>query len=166
MDVLESFSQRFSCRNYLPDPVASELLMKLVDAGRLAPSSRGKQPWEFLVITSVTTLRELGKIIEPSPFVAKAAATIAVFCRADTRCAVEDGAAATENILLAATALGLGTCWIAGHQKEYQAAVERLLRCPAQLKLISLVSVGYPAETCPENRKRRALDEVLHWQGF
>jgi nitroreductase len=166
MDVMESIANRFSCRSYKADPISSEMLMKLIDAGRMAPTSRGLQPWEFVVITNVSTLRELGKQVDSGRFIASAAACIAVFCQSDTRCAVEDGAAATENILLAATGMGLGSCWIAGDKKPYQPAVERLLKTPPHLKLISLISLGFPAEVKPADRKRKSLEEVLHWQCF
>jgi nitroreductase len=166
MDVLDSIRSRFSCRTYRPDPVPSEVLMKLVDAARMAPSSRGIQPWEFVVISDVSTLRELSKIVDTGRFLSKAAACIAVFCRTDTRCAVEDGSAATQNILLAATALGVGSCWVAGDKKPYQPAVEKLLRAPTHLKLISMVSLGVPGEEQPTDRKRRSLEDVLHWQRF
>ena len=56
MDTIEVIQNRYSCRSYRADPVSSELLMKLVDAGRLAPSGRGEQPWEFVVVTDVSTL--------------------------------------------------------------------------------------------------------------
>jgi len=166
VEVLDAIFERFSCRSFRADPVSSELLMKLVDAGRIAPTSMGRQPWEFVVITDVSTLRELSKQIENGRFLAQAAACIAVLCRSDVRAAVEDGSAATENILLAATGLGLGSCWIAGNGKPYQKDVERLLRAPDGLKLISLVALGYPGAKMPVDRRRRPLQEVLHWQRF
>ena len=166
MDTIEAIQNRYSCRSYRADPVSSELLMKLVDAGRLAPSGRGEQPWEFVVVTDVSTLKELSKQAESGPHIAKAAACIGVFCRQDAKYALEDCCAATENILLAATSLGLGACWIAGDKKAYAGRVASLLNAPPTLKLISLISIGFPADKLPEDRKRRGLNEVLHWQGF
>ncbi len=87
-----------------------------------------------------------------------------VFCQ-DTKYYLEDGSAATENILLAATDLGLGTCWIAGDKKEYCGEVAALLGVPSIFKLISLISVGWAVRE-PLQRKRRSLDEVLHWEKF
>jgi nitroreductase len=166
METIQAIQSRYSCRSYRADPVSSEVLMKLVDAGRLAPSGRGEQPWEFVVVTDVSTLKELAKIAESGPHIAKAAACIAVFCRQDAKYAVEDGSAATENILLAATGLGLGACWIAGDKKPYAPRVGSLLGAPPTHKLISLISVGFPADEIPKERKKRPLNEVMHWQGF
>jgi len=166
MDVMEVLRNRFSCRSYRTDPVSSDLLMQLVDAARLAPSSRGEQPWEFVLVTDVSTLKELSKRANTGPFIAQAAACIAVFCRADAKYAVEDGSAATQNILIAATALGLGSCWVAGDKKDYAASVSKLLRAPPEQRLISLISVGFPKAEAPADRKRRELADVLHWQHF
>ena len=166
MDTIEAIQNRYSCRSYRADPVSSELLMQLVDAGRLAPSGRGEQPWEFVVITDVSTLKELAKAAESGPHIGRAAACIVVFGKRDAKYVLEDCAAATENILLAAVDLGLGACWIAGDKKSYAGQVESLLNAPDTLKLISLISVGFPADERPKERKRRTLNEVLHWQGF
>lgn len=166
MDTVEAIQNRYSCRSYRADPVSSELLMKLVDAGRLAPSGRGEQPWEFVVVTDVSTLKELAKQAESGPQIGRAAACIAVFCRKDAKYALEDGAASTENILLAVTGLGLGACWIAGDKKPYAGRVASALNAPPDMKLISLISLGFPADEIPKDRKRRPLNEVLHWQGF
>jgi nitroreductase len=166
MNFLELVEKRYSCRSYKADPVPSDMLMKLVDAGRWAPSSRNSQPWEFVVVTEVSTLRDLGKLISDSPFIAHAAACIVVFCRSDAQYALEDGSAATENILLAAVSLGLGACWVAGDKKSYAPDVARMLSVPSGYKLISLIPVGMPKDMTPPDRKRRSLKEVLHWQNF
>jgi len=166
MDTIEAIQDRYSCRSYRADPVSSELLMQMVDAGRLAPSGRGEQPWEFVVVTDVSTLKELAKVVESGPHISRAAACIVVFGRKEAKYVLEDCSAATENILLAAVDLGLGACWIAGDKKSYAGRVESMLNAPNTLKLISLISIGVPADERPKERKRRTLNEVLHWQGF
>jgi nitroreductase len=166
MDTIEAIQNRYSCRSYRADPVSSEILMQLVDAGRLAPSGRGEQPWEFVVVTNVSILKELAKAAESGPHIGRAAACIVVFGKRDAKYVMEDCSAATENILLAATGLGLGACWIAGDKKNYAGQVESLLSAPENMKLISLISIGFPADERPKDRKRRTLNEVLHWQGF
>ena len=166
MEVMEAIRKRYSCRSYLADPVPSEILMQLVDAGRLAPSGLLEQPWKFVVITDVSTLRELSSLTDYGKHIGKAAACIAVFCKAEAKYAVEDGAAATENILLAATGMGLGSCWVAGDKKPYSQAVATLLRAPAEFKLISLIGLGYPNDSLPADRERLPLEEVLYWQNF
>jgi len=166
MDIMEAIRNRYSCRTYRADPVSSDLLMQLVDAARLAPSSRGEQPWEFVVITDVSTLKKIASLASTGPFIAKAAACIAVFCKADAKYALEDGSAATQNILIAATGLGLGSCWVAGDKKDYAPKVADLLRAPSSQKLISLVAIGFPEGDPPDKSDRRPLKQVLHWQHF
>jgi nitroreductase len=88
---------------------------------------------------------------------------VAVLSR-QTKYYLEDGSAATLNILLAAHAHGLGACWVAGDKKPYAARVVQMVGAPEDYRLISLVSIGYPAEK-PETGKR-ALREMLHWERF
>jgi nitroreductase len=164
MDALETISQRASIRNFESKPIAKEILEKLVDAGRLAPSARNVQPWEFVVITSPQTIRQLAQMGENARLLEKAAACIAVFCR-DTKYYLEDGCAATENILLAATTLGIGSCWVAGDKKEYCKNVSILLGVPAELKLVSLLALGY-SQKSDYRAAKRLLSEVFHWEKF
>ena len=161
METFDALAKRSSVRDYMNQPVPKDMLEKLVDAGRRAPSARAVEPWEFVVITERAMLDKLAGIISTGVFLKQAAACVVVFCQ-DTKYYLEDGSAATENILLAATDLGLGTCWIAGDKKEYCDEVSKLLSAPGHLKLISLVSVGWAVRE-PKQRKRRTLSEVLHW---
>jgi nitroreductase len=115
-----------------------------------------------VVITERAMLDKLAGIISTGVFLKQATACIVVFCK-DTKYYLEDGSAATENILLAATDLGLGTCWIAGDKKEYCGEVSKLLGAPDALKLISLVSIGWSNRETRQ-KKNRSLDEVLHWE--
>ncbi|HOW58445.1 MAG TPA: nitroreductase family protein [Candidatus Omnitrophota bacterium] len=164
METFESISKRASVREYLNQPVPKNLLEKLVDAGHRAPTARAIEPWEFVVVTERQTLDKLAGMISTGLFLKQATACIIVFCQ-DVKYYLEDGAAATENILLAATDLGLGTCWIAGDKKEYCEEVKSLFGVPATHKLISLISVGW-ASKVPKQHKKRKLEEVLHWEKF
>ncbi|MCM8780126.1 MAG: nitroreductase family protein, partial [Candidatus Omnitrophica bacterium] len=88
---------------------------------------------------------------------------IAVFCK-DTKYYLEDGCAATENLLLAATDLGLASCWVAGDKKPYAAFVNELLGVPAGFKLVSLVALGKSKDKMAV--PKRSLNEVIHWDKF
>ena len=77
---------------------------------------------------------------------------------------LEDGSAATTQLMLAASALGLSTCWIAGDKKPYASKVVALCGAPSEYKLVSLVALGYGAET--PTPSKRPLDEVVHWDKF
>ena len=110
------------------------------------------------------TLVKLGEIAVTGSFIKGAAFCIAVYCK-DTKYYLEDGVAATENILLGIADLALGACWVAGDKKPYAAAVSKLLGVPQNMKLISLIPVGWPA-TEPKQAKNRSLKDVIHWEKF
>jgi len=146
--------------------IAKVDLEKLVESARFAPTARNVQPWEFVVVTDEHKLTELAKLAENGRFIAGAAACIAVFC-ADTKYYLEDGCAATCNILLAATALGIGSCWVAGDKKPYASQVSALLNALGDIKLISLIALGYAQEKdCFKPLDKRELKELLHWEKF
>jgi nitroreductase len=166
MDIMEIIKTRRSIREYSNRPISKEVLEKIVDAGRFAATARDIQPWEFVVITNFDTLNKIGQLASNGKFITQAKAGIAVFC-ADTKYYLEDGCAATENILLAATSLGVGSCWVAGDKKPYCLEVNKLLNVPVSFKLISLISLGYPPS--PDFFKitsKRDLRKVIHWEKF
>lgn len=166
MDTLEIIKIRRSVRDYKDKPIPEEILRKLIDAARFAPTARNVQPWEFIVITKPHTLKSIADLAENGRFVAKAGACIAVFC-SDTKYYLEDGCAATQNILLAATALRLSSCWVAGDKKPYCSQVSNLLNVPAPFRLVSLIALGFPAsENSFKVADKRKLDELIHWEKF
>lgn len=160
---LDLLKQRISVRRYEARGIEREKLEALVEAARFAPTARNEQPWEFVVITERTGLEALAKLADHGRFVGEAGACIAVFCR-DTKYYLEDGSAATTYLCLAATALGLGSCWIAGDKKDYAEEVRRVLAMPEGYRLVSLVSLGYPAEHQPKSK--RSTSETIHWERF
>ncbi|MEA2063488.1 MAG: nitroreductase family protein [Gemmatimonadota bacterium] len=165
MDAIEALRGRRSIREYEKTPVDPELIETIVDAGHLAATGRGVEPWEFVVISDPETRNELAEICEYGKFISQAPVCIAVLCR-DTKYYLEDGSAATQNILVATYALGLGSCWVAGDKKPYADKVVRTMGAPEDFKLICLVSIGYPAAGQPPRRPKRPLEEVLHWEQF
>jgi len=164
METLAAIRERRSVREFRSDPVERELLERLVDCGRLAPTARAEEPWEFVVVTNDDMTARIGGTTDHGKFIAEAPACIAVFCR-DTKYYLEDGCAATQNILLAAADLGLGACWVAGDKKAYADEIRRMLEVPEGYKLVSLLAVGHPSDRRPPKGKR-PLDEVLHWEKF
>ncbi len=166
MDNLELLRARRSIRVFQDKSIDRDDLVKIIDCARFAPTARNVQPWEFVLVTDKHKLAEFAKLAENGRFIAQAAACIVVFC-SDTKYYLEDGCAATCNILLAATALGVGSCWIAGDKKPYSQQVSVLLAMPSSMKLISLVALGYPQEiSCFKAVDKRALNELLHWEKF
>ena len=164
MDALEALRTRRSCRRFQDRAVSRDLVEQVVDAGRLAATARNEQPWEFVVVTDPARRREVAALTDYGPFIADAPACIAVLA-ADTKYYLEDGSAATQNILVAAHALGLAACWVAGDKKPYAPKVAALLGAPPKMHLVAIVALGYAAGPLPNPRKR-PLQEVLHWSQF
>lgn len=164
MDALDCIRGRRSVREYSGKKIGKEILERIVDAGRLAPTANNVQPWEFVVVTERDMLGELGSVANYGGFIRDAAACILVFCK-DTKYYLEDGCAATENMLLAAESFGIGACWVAGDKKSYVETVRVLAGIPQGYKLVSMISLGYPKAGAPEKPKRK-LGEVLHWEKF
>ncbi|MCM8795397.1 MAG: nitroreductase family protein [Candidatus Omnitrophica bacterium] len=166
MEVNTAIKIRRSIREYQDKPISKEILEQLIDAARFAPTARNIQPWEFVIITKEETLKKLAELADNGRFIAQAKACIAIFCQ-DTKYYLEDGCAATQNILLMAVSLGLGSCWVAGDKKPYCLAVANLLGVPAELKLVSLIALGYPAPNHGfKIAPKRDLKELIHWEKF
>ena len=163
MDAIEAIKTRRSVRKYLDKEVPKELLETIVDCGRLSATARNEQPWEFIVIVDKELKRKVAEQTDNGKFISEAGAWIAVVCK-DPKYYIEDGSAATQNILVSARALGLGSCWVAGDKKPYCASILKLLNVPESYRLVSLVAIGYPA-SIPSPHKR-SLNEVLHWNSF
>jgi nitroreductase len=164
LDAIEALKTRRSIRVYEEKPVPRELIEEIIDTARLAPSSNNIQPWEFIVVTDGETRRKIADLTDYGKFIARAGACVVVFAKGVKRY-MEDGSAATENILVAAHALGLGTCWVAGHKKAYAEPIRDMLGVPEELKLVALISLGYPVEKAKPHDKRD-LSQVLHWEKF
>lgn len=164
MNLFQAIKQRQSVRTYNNEEIAKKDLEKIIDSARLAPTARGEEPWEFVVVTEKKKLREIGNFAQNGAFIKNAAAGIVVISR-KTKYYLEDGAAATQNILLAATALGIGSCWIAGDKKPYAEKILALLEVPAGYNLVSIISLGYPEDKLKSQVKKR-VEEVIHYNKF
>src|SRR5512137_9503 len=101
MDAILALKTRRSVRSYKPDPVPREIIEDIVDCGRLAASAINIQPWEFVVVTDGALRRRLAEATDHGRFIADSPACVVVLCR-DSKYYLEDGSAATENMLLAA----------------------------------------------------------------
>ena len=164
MDAIDCIDARYSCRDFYAQPVPRELLEKLVDAGRRAPSGRKEEPVEFIVVTGQTDRDFLAQTASAGRFIAQAGACLLVIAR-DATYYLEDGSAAVQNVLLAATALGLQSCWVAGDKKSYAGEILRRFSVPAGYKLVAMLAIGHalkPGRQPPH----RPLAEVLHWEKF
>ena len=164
MDAMEALRTRRACRRFTAKPVPRDLIEKVVDAGRLAATARNEQPCEFVVVTDAAARRDIATLAEYGKFIADSPVCIAVLAK-DTKYYLEDGSAATQNMLVAAHALGLGACWVAGDKKPYAPQVVERVGGPSGVRLVALVAMGWPEGTLPKPAKR-SLSEVLHWEKF
>lgn len=162
MDVFEAIKQRKSVREYSDKKVPKETFEKIIDAGRVAATARNVQPWEFIITSDKEALDKICGLCPNGPFIKDAPYLIAVFSK-DTKYYLEDCSAATQNMLLAIEALGLGGCWIAGDKKDYVEDVRKIFKVPEGYKLVSMISVGYPKNNQGPKAKK-PLKEVLHWE--
>jgi nitroreductase len=147
-DRLGIIFRRRSIRQYTGEPVSQADIQSLLDAGMAAPSASNQKPWHFVVVTDRAMLRALAEAHPFGKMIARAGVGIAV-CGdpAISDWWVQDCAAATENILVAAAGLGLGGVWLGCHGRpEREQAVRDALDIPAQVGVLSLLSIGHPAE--------------------
>jgi nitroreductase len=173
LDVFEAITSRRSIRAFEKKAISDEQVKVLIDAARYAPSAGNIQPWEFVIVRDQQIKKQLSSaalnqaIIEDAPVVIVVCANEArsgqgYGSRGVNLYCVQDTAAATQNILLAARAMGLGTCWVGAFQEEM---VRRSLNTPTDVRPVAIIPVGYPAEN-PTLRKRRALSEIIHRETF
>jgi nitroreductase len=161
MEALEAIRKRRSVRKFTGDLVPREDLEKIVDAGRLAASGSNRQPWEFIVVTDREMIDQLTVV---GKWMRKAGAIIAVVLDPYSRWWLEDGSAAIENMLLASTALGYGSCWVEGDALPLEEEFKTLLCVPKGKRLLALVPIGVPEEW--PTVEKRPLESVLHWQVY
>jgi len=159
MDMLELIRTRRSIRRYKKEAVPEDLVEKILEAGRWAPSASNSQPWEFILLRDRKIKEAVAQAATYGTFLADAPLGIAVVIdpKASTH-PVEDGAIATQNMLLASHALGLGTCWIGAYSSVYEEKVREILRIPKGKRVLSIISIGYSAESPKSTRKE--LEEI------
>jgi nitroreductase len=136
-------------------------LETIVDAGRLAASGNNKQPWDFIVITERDTIEQLKAAAR---WMDKAGAIIAVVLDPASRWWQEDGSAAVENMLIASTALGYGSCWLQGYTMPREQEFKKLLGVPDDKRLMTLVPIGVPTQW--PTRDKKPLEAVIHWEKY
>jgi nitroreductase len=165
--------QRFSCRTFTDEPLSRETMERLLEAARWAPSAGNLQPWRFVVVTEGRRRRALAAAALGQRFLADAPVVIVV-CAVPEESArlygdrgrdlycLQDTAAAASNLLLAATELGLGGCWVGAFD---EARTSRILELDPEWRPVALLAVGVPREEPDPRRSRRPLDELVRWVG-
>lgn len=169
MDFSTLLQTRYSVRAYKPDPVPTEDLQKVLQAARLAPTAANRQPFQLIVIHTHGRERELRKIYDRAWFVQAPLVLCAcglpggAWTREDNKnYAVVDVAIVMDHLILAATELGLGTCWVAAFDA---AAARSYLGLPAEVEPIAFTPLGFPADE-PKPKERKPLESLVryeHW---
>lgn len=174
MDVMDAIQQRYSVRKYTPEGVEDEVLGRIMEAARLAPSASNVQEWRFVLVTDPNKRRALREAAQGQRFVEQAPVVIVACAETDERqmaCGQYaysiDVAIAMEHIALQAVNEGLGTCWIGAFNEEM---AREVVGAPASVRVVQLMTLGHPeGEAGPKNRKElseivRREDWENHWE--
>ncbi|MGQ9553206.1 MAG: nitroreductase family protein [Anaerolineae bacterium] len=162
--VLETILSRRSIRRYTDQKLTREQIEALLDAAMAAPSANNRRPWHFVVVQEVARRKALSQVHRWAHMIEEAPVAIAVCAESNGNPFwIDDCSAATENILLAAQAMGLGGVWIGIHPTaSYQAAVREILHLPMSIGVHCLLAIGYPAERRPAYSKHDPTR--VHWE--
>jgi nitroreductase len=167
MEFLELIKSRYSVRAYKPDAVEEEKLEQVLEAARLAPTAANRQPFQLIVIHTAGREADLLRIYNSpwfvqAPLVLCACGVLAQgWVRMDDKPYVDvDVAIAMDHLILAATDLGLGTCWIAAFDP---AAAREVLGLPEGVEPIAFTPLGYPSDRF-RPKKRQALAELVRYE--
>ncbi|OGP82856.1 MAG: hypothetical protein A2Z08_06870 [Deltaproteobacteria bacterium RBG_16_54_11] len=168
--VISLIQKRRSIRRFFPKPVDAGKIDLLIEAALRSPSSRGLNPWEFIVVTDKDLLEKLSRSKQHGSAFLQNAPLGIVVCADPEKCDVwiEDASIASIFIHLAAESLGLGSCWIQIRERMHdgkKSAQEYLietLNIPAKMQVESIIAVGYPDEMQPPHGKEELLYEKVH----
>ena len=170
--ILNAIAKRSSIREYTGEVVSHDQLETIIEAGMAAPSAMNHQPWEFVAIDDRALLDKLGDVLPYAKMLHKAGAAIAVCGNVEKDCPapynsiwIHDCSAATENILLAVEALGLGAVWTAVEPSDALVAVVKdALKLPDNVVPLCVIPIGHPAvEAKPKDKFK---PEKIHWNAY
>lgn len=169
--VLDNIAERKSVRSYTSEPVPDEMIEQLLRAAMAAPTAMNRQPWEFVVLKDREALDNLAGKLRHAKMLSQA--PLAIVVCAETMITLADGtqvennfwehdaSAATQNILLAAEAMGLGAVWTAASDGERSAIVKETLGIPGTIKPLCVIPIGFPAGD--EQPKDKWKPEKIHY---
>ena len=160
-DAMDVIFSRKSVRHYTDQEVEADKLLTLVKAGMAAPTAMNRQPWSFIIVTNMAQVASIND--RPGlMMLKKAKAVILVLGKKDEKFWQQDCSAATENILLAAEALGLGAVWCAGYpMTDRTESYKELFNYSDDYEVLSLISIGY--STGEDQPKDKYKEEKIHW---
>lgn len=169
MDFWEVIQRRYSVRAYRPDPVEDQVLERVLEAARLAPTASNRQPFRLVIVHTTGKEAALRQVYDrewftQAPIVICACGIPAqAWVRRDGKTYTEiDVAIAMDHLTLAAASLGLGTCWVGAFDPQ---AARQLLRLPEGVEPVAFTPLGYPADS-PAPKERKPLADLVsyeHW---
>jgi len=168
MDVYEAIAHRKSVRAFKSKELPEEMISRLLEAARLAPSASNRQEWRFIVVRDPAMRRQLSVAAMGQKFVGEAPVVLACCAETDNHlmacgqlCYPIDVAIAIDHITLCATADGLGTCWIGAFD---EAQVKALLGIPPHLRVVGLLPIGYPKNPSRVKKNRLPLKKIVKYE--
>lgn len=171
MEYYDVIKKRKSVRKYKTGRIPEDVLNRILEAGRIAPSAKNIQPWKFVVVREPALKKQVAAASREQNWMADADVIIC-------GCSLEkiawgrmggymssfavDLAIAMDHMILAAASEGLGTCWIGAFDEK---EVKKVLGVPPEVRIVALTPVGYPAEE-PKDRGRKGFDEIISFNGY
>jgi nitroreductase len=170
MEFDKLIDKRFSVRSYTSQKIDQSIILEILEAARLAPSAVNFQPWHFIVITNPENLTDFQEVY-PRAWFREAPACIVV-CSDHSKSwkrksdgkdfADVDVAIAIDHLVLKATDLGLGTCWVCNFDVEM---TRKKLQLPDNIEPVALIPLGYTTSEVPQ-KSRKPFSEMVHWEKF
>lgn len=167
MDVFEAIKLRESVRDYENKEIEEEKIISVLEAARLAPSAKNMQEWRFVVVRNKNTRQKLMEAANNQKFVGEAPVVIAACAETDEHkmtCGQPaytiDVAIAIDHLTLMAVKEGLGTCWIGSF---YEDKVKEILNIPKQIRIVQLVTLGYP-KFLRKYKLRKGLNKIVKYE--
>ncbi|TFG34780.1 hypothetical protein EU527_01625 [Candidatus Thorarchaeota archaeon] len=166
MDVVKAIRNRRSIRKYKSTEVTLEQIQTVLQAGRWAPSASNKQPWHFIVIRDADMRSKLAQAHPYGRFMSESPVVLVVLGDPSKhpRYHLADPHNAVQNMLLAALAEGLSTCWMGVRDTDIEPIFRELLDIPDELRVICSVSLGYGDQE--RTSTRLSLEEIVSWERF
>jgi len=160
MDALSCIYSKRETRDFIDRDVPEEVIMRILEAGRLAGSAKNRQPWDFILITDKKRLGELAKFGNHAEHLRKAAFAVVITVRGEYFQDPFDAGRAAQNMMLAAHALGVGSCPTTLHSEE---EAKQYLGIPKDRKIQVCIAFGYPREIRRKGRViRKPMEQILH----
>jgi nitroreductase len=170
MELSDTILKRYSVRNFKNEQVPREKIMELMEYVRMAPSAVNYQPWHFIILTNRGNIENLAKAY-PRPWLISAPVIIvACINRKESWRRIKDNkdfgdvdvAIAIDHMTLAATSMGLGTCWVCNFDVDI---CKKMLELPDHMEPLAIIPLGYPINVVPE-KKRKSMDEIVSWEKY